>query len=90
MVKHSTLGKRGNAESIEINGQVYRVRYSGQDSPLERFSITSVDPIEGVWSVSLESDNMVPEAHASEDTQIKIKYRTMFAKPITLTSDSGP
>jgi hypothetical protein len=87
MVKQSTLGKRGNAESVEINGQVYRVRYSGLDSPLERFSITSVDPIEGVWSVSLESDSMIPEAHASEDTQIKIKYRTMFAKPITLTSD---
>ena len=85
-VKHSTLGKRGNAESIEINGQVFRVRYSGQDSPLERFSITSVDPIEGVWNVSLESDSVIPEAHASEDTQIKIKYRTMFAKPITLSS----
>jgi hypothetical protein len=88
-VKQSTLGKRGNAESIEINGQVFRIRYSGQDSPLERFSITSVDPIEGVWSVSLESDSIIPEAHASEDTQIKIKYRTMFAKPITLTSDQG-
>jgi hypothetical protein len=87
MVKHSTLGKRGNAESIEINGQIFRVRYSGQDSPLERFSITSVDPIEGIWSVSLESDSILPEAHASEDTLIKIKYRTMFAKPITLTSD---
>ncbi len=89
MVKHSTLGKRGNAESIEIDGQIFRVRYSGQNSPLERFSITSVDPIEGVWSVSLESDSIVPEAHASEDTQIKIKYRTLFAKPITLTSDYG-
>ncbi len=87
MVKHSTLGKRGNAESIEINGQIFRVRYSGQDSPLERFSITSVDPIEGVWNVSLESDSVIPEAHASEDTQIKIKYRTLFAKPITLISE---
>ncbi|WP_158507449.1 hypothetical protein [Candidatus Nitrosotenuis cloacae] len=87
LVNHSTLGKRGNAESIEINGQIFRVRYSGQDSPLERFSITSVDPIVGNWHVSLESDTgLIPDAQASENTQVKVKYRTLFAKPITLSS----
>ncbi|MGQ0605584.1 MAG: hypothetical protein ACT4OD_01325, partial [Candidatus Nitrosotenuis sp.] len=87
MINHSTLGQRGNAQSIQVGDQILRVRYSGQDSSLERFSITSVDPIVGNWNVSLESDSgLIPDAQATEDTQVKIKYRAMSSKPITLRS----
>lgn len=90
MIKDSTAGNRGNTMSVEINGQVYRVRYSGQDSPLERFSITSVDPIEGTWSISLESDSgIIPEAHAIENVQLKIKYRPTYLKLITVSSEQS-
>ncbi|HWP78571.1 MAG TPA: hypothetical protein VNL34_02840, partial [Candidatus Nitrosotenuis sp.] len=88
LVKDSTTGHRGNTVSVEINGQIFRVRYSGQDSPLERFSITSIDPIVGTWSVMLESDDgIIPEAQALEDVKLKAKYRATYTKLVTVASD---
>ena len=76
LVNDSTRGKRGGLESVPYGDQILRVRYSGADNALERFSITSIDPIVGQWNVSLESkEGFVQEAHASEDTVVKIKYR---------------
>ena len=37
-------------------GDKFRVRYSGTNDTLERFSITSVDPIVGTWKVEIDSD----------------------------------
>jgi hypothetical protein len=88
LVKDSTAGNRGNTVSVELDGQIYRIRYSGQDSPLERFSITSIDPIIGTWSVILESDEgIIPEAQALEDVNLKAKYRPVYTKLVTVTSD---
>jgi hypothetical protein len=88
IVKDSTAGHRGNTVSVDLDGQIYRVRYSGQDSPLERFSITSIDPIVGNWSVTLESDGgIIPEAHAVEDVTLKMKHRAVNTKLVTMTSD---
>ncbi len=76
LVNESTRGKRGGMESVLYGDQILRVRYSGADNVLERFSITSIDPIVGQWSVSLETENgYVQQAHASEDVNVKIKYR---------------
>jgi hypothetical protein len=88
LVKDSTTGNRGNTVSVELDGQIYRIRYSGQNSPLERFSITSVDPIVGTWSVMLESDTgIIPEAQAIEDVHLKVKYRATYTKLVTVASD---
>jgi hypothetical protein len=88
LVKDSTIGNRGNTVSVELDGQIYRVRYSGSDSPLERFSITSVDPIVGTWSVMLETDTgIIPEAQALEDVRLKAKYRATYTKLVTVASD---
>ena len=79
LVNESTRGKRGGLESVPYGDQILRVRYSGADNALERFSITSIDPIVGQWSVSLESeDGFVQQAHAAEDITVKIKYRYHF------------
>jgi hypothetical protein len=87
MVKGSTSGERGKALSITLGEQIYRVRYSGQNSPHERFSITSADPIEGDWIVTMESDaGILPEAQALENILVKIKYRAMFSKQQTVNS----
>jgi hypothetical protein len=76
LVTQSTFGLKGNFKSITIGDEVYRVRYSGLDSPLERFSITSVDPILGSWKVEIDSDNnLIPQVHAMEDVFLKVKYR---------------
>jgi hypothetical protein len=76
LINESTKEKRGGLESILYGDQILRVRYSGADNPLERFSITSIDPITDKWTITLETeDGIVPEAHAIKDTLIKIKYR---------------
>jgi len=85
-VKESTLGNRGGIQSIEHNGIIYRVKYSGADSPLERFSITSVDQISSNWSITLESmDGFIPQAYAMKDIHLKVKYRTI-SEMITVSS----
>jgi len=77
-VKDSTLSKRGGIESIEHNGIIYRVKYSGADSPLERFTVTSVDQVSTNWNITLEStDDFIPQAYAMEDVHLKVKYRTI-------------
>jgi hypothetical protein len=76
LVKDNTLGKRGKLESVTYGEQILRGKYSGADNALERFLITSIDPIIGQWNVSLESDDgLFQEAHASKDPIVKIKYR---------------
>ena len=75
LVRESTFGMRGNIQSVTIDEQIYRIRYSGPDNALERFTITSIDPIVGYWSIyKVSSEGILPEAHA-EDGSVKIKYR---------------
>jgi hypothetical protein len=76
LVTQSTTGLSGNLKSIAVGDQIYRVRYSGPENPLERFSITSIDPIVGHWTVEIDSeDGFVPQAHAMKDAVFKVKYR---------------
>jgi len=92
-VKESTLGNRGGIQSIEHNGIIYRVKYSGVDNPLERFSITSVDQVGTNWNITLESvDNFIPQAYAAEDVHLKVKYRTIsgLITVISESIESGP
>ncbi|MEK6930657.1 MAG: hypothetical protein AABZ37_00575, partial [Thermoproteota archaeon] len=64
-IHDSTANQRGGLASIEYEDQIIRVRYSGPENSLERFSITSIDPLVNHWNVSLEtSDGIVPQAQA--------------------------
>jgi hypothetical protein len=86
-INDSTTSQRGGLASIEYEDQIIRVRYSGPDSPLERFSITSIDPLVDNWIVSLEtSDGIIPQAQAMKDMPIKVKYRT-HSETITVYSE---
>ena len=54
---------------------------------LERFSITSIDPLVNDWIVSLEtSDGVIPQAQAMKDMPIKVKYR-IHSETITVYSE---
>ncbi|RDJ30883.1 MAG: hypothetical protein DWQ17_07825, partial [Crenarchaeota archaeon] len=87
LVSSSTFGNRGDLTSVQIDGQIYRIKYSGANNPLERFSITSFDPIVGDWSVQLESTNgIIPFAQATSDVNIKVKYRAELSEITTLNS----
>lgn len=86
-IHDSTANQRGGLASIEYEDQIIRVRYSGPDSSLERFSITSVDPILEHWTVSLETSNgIVPQAQALKDLSVKVKYR-IHSESITVSSE---
>ena len=86
LVNETTKEKRGGLESISYEDQILRIRYSGADNALERFAITSIDPITGQWAVSLETeDDLIPQAHAIEDISVKVKYR-YHSETITIKS----
>ncbi len=88
IVEQSTLLHRGGIDSVLLDGQIYRVRYSGADSPLERFSITSLDSVLGEWIVEIELDeSMIPLAAAAEDNTIKVQYRAERSPLITVRSE---
>jgi len=78
LVTKSTLGLAGNFKTVTVGDQVYRVRYTGADDPLERFSITSIDSMSGNWKVEIDSANsLLPMAHAMDDVSLKVKYRAV-------------
>jgi len=84
LVQESTFGMRGNLQSVNIDNQIFRVRYSGTDNVLERFTITSIDPIIGLWKVYEETrDTQIPYAYADKPNVIKIKYRAFTEKTHT-------
>ena len=77
----------GKIKSITIGDQIFRVRYSGSDVPLERFSITSVDPIYGNWKVEVDSKTgLIPMADAMNDVVLKVKYNDVDTSRITIPS----
>ena len=83
IVEESTLKHRGGIDSVLIDGHIYRVRYSGDNSPLERFSITSLDSVLGEWNVTIQ-DNSEFVAAAAEDIPIKVQYRAEDSPLITV------
>jgi hypothetical protein len=83
LVEQSTLKHRGEIDSVLVDGHIYRVRYSGDSSPLERFSITSLDSVLGEWNVQIvDSSEFV--ASAAEDVPIKVQYRAEESPLVTV------
>jgi len=79
-VSESTAYNRGGLTTVDIDGQVLRVKYSGDQSTLERFSITSFDPILGNWKVELESAD-------GDEVLMKIQYRGEKSPVVTVSSE---
>ena len=87
LVEQSTLKHRGAIDSVILDGHIYRVRYSGADNVLERFSITSLDSILGEWRIEIESQDSEFMAAAISDVPIKVKYRAERSPLVTVTSE---
>jgi hypothetical protein len=87
LVEQSTLKHRGAIDSILLDGQIFRVRYSGADNALERFSITSLDSVLGQWNIEIESESSEFMASAAGDVSIKVKYRAERSPLVTVTSE---
>jgi len=76
LVTDSTANRRGGLDSVIVDGQIYRVKYSGADNIFERFSITSLDSVAGDWKVEMVPENgLIPYAEAEAKTMLTIKYR---------------
>jgi hypothetical protein len=72
LINETTFGRPRNIESITIDNQIYRIRYSGADNVIERFTITSIDPIVGDWGVYKESPD--GKIHPEDKGILKIHY----------------
>jgi hypothetical protein len=68
---------------VLVDGHIYRVRYSGENSPLERFSITSLDSVLGEWRVDIVEDSPFTAA-AADDVSIKVQYRAEQGSIVTV------
>jgi len=76
LIQDSTTSNRGAIDSVLLDGKMYRIKYSGADNALERFSITSLDSVAGDWKVELESEySIVPYASAEKETMLTVKFR---------------
>ncbi|MGH9910187.1 MAG: hypothetical protein ACRD32_06065, partial [Nitrososphaerales archaeon] len=87
LVEQSTLKHRGGIDSVLVDGHIYRVRYSGDDNPLERFSITSLDSVLGKWNVQIVDSEFM--AAAADDVPIKVQYRAERSSLVTVKSEKG-
>jgi hypothetical protein len=88
IVNESTIPLKGNMKSVDIQGQIFRIKYSGPENQLERFTISSIDPIIGKWDITLESsDGTMISKNISDTVQVKIKYKAHEDKIVTTTSD---
>ena len=75
LVTQSTQLLPGHIKTVTIGGQKYMIRYSGPDDPLERFSISSAQPIVGQWNVELDSQNGgILNITDSNETDLRIRY----------------
>ncbi len=75
-------------KSIDIQGHIFRIKYSGPENPLERFTISSIDPIIGKWDITLESsDGAMISKNISDSVQVKIKYKAHEEQIVTTNSD---
>jgi hypothetical protein len=72
LINEATFGGPRNIQSITIDNQIYRIRYSGADNVIERFTITSIDPIVGKWGIYKESPD--GKLHPEDKGLVKIHY----------------
>ena len=90
LVTDSTKNYRENTQSVTIDNQIFRIRYSGGDSPLERFVISSIDPILGVWQVDLQSnDGVIQSPGLANDVFVKLKYTSQKSFLTTVSSENN-
>ena len=72
LINEATFGGPRNIESITIDNQIYRIRYSGAENVIERFTITSIDPIVGDWGIYKESPD--GKIYPEDEGVLKIHY----------------
>jgi hypothetical protein len=88
LVKDSTATNRGGLTSVLIDGEIFRVRYSGADNALERFSITSLESLVGNWKVELvPEEGIIPSAGAESETMLTVKYRAERGNFVRVTAE---
>lgn len=73
LVNESTLTANERYSVVTLDGANYTVYYSDIHSPLQRFSITSLQPITGDWKITLEN-NGIEQKDLENSVRVNIKY----------------
>ncbi|HEV2192358.1 MAG TPA: hypothetical protein VGR54_01930 [Nitrosopumilaceae archaeon] len=77
LVTQSTQLMPEHVKNVTVGGQEYKIRYLGPDDPLERFSISSANPIVGQWKVEIDSQNRgTLDLSAMQQAFLKIRYES--------------
>jgi hypothetical protein len=58
---------------MNIDNKPYDIQYSGNGSILQRFTITSSEPIVGQWKITIVKDG-IEQAGLENSVYLKIKY----------------
>ncbi|MFI5416382.1 MAG: hypothetical protein ACHQXJ_03430, partial [Nitrososphaerales archaeon] len=72
-VRDSTVHESNHTHKVMLGSQEFDIQYSGKNSALQRFVITSPYAITGLWNVLLEKDGQ-EQVQLENDTLIRIKY----------------
>lgn len=73
LVNESTLTTNDRYSVVTIDGVSYTVYYSDVHSPLQRFTITSLQPITGDWKITLEK-NGIEQKDLESKVHVNVKY----------------
>ncbi|HZS74639.1 MAG TPA: hypothetical protein VFA69_09085, partial [Candidatus Nitrosotalea sp.] len=73
LVNESTLTASERYSVVTLDGANYTVYYSDIHSPLQRFTITSLQPITGDWKITLEK-NGIEQKDMEDKVRVNIKY----------------
>lgn len=73
LVNESTLTASERYSVVTLDGANYTVYYSDIHSHLQRFSITSLQPITGDWKITLEN-NGIEQKDLENAVRVNIKY----------------
>jgi len=73
IVGNSTVKQGERFVTVNVNNHAYNIQYSGTGAVIQRFTITSSEPIVGPWKVTIQKGG-IEQIDLEEKTLLKVKY----------------
>ncbi|HMK33013.1 MAG TPA: hypothetical protein VK431_05250, partial [Nitrosopumilaceae archaeon] len=79
IVKETNVNNGIHYLTVKLEGQEYKVDYSGPENSIQRFSIQSDNGITGIWKVLIEKGGSI-QSSMMQKTNLKIKYKEEISR----------
>ena len=86
LVSNSTYSQSARFVTVNAGNQSYDIQYPGTQSPIQRFTVTSSDPLVGPWKITIQKDG-IEQASLEGTTMLKVKF---LREPAPLVSVLPP